>query len=78
MISMPVGLSLKKMSRAEKLRAMEAIWTDLTQDEERFESPNWHGDALREAEHAFKTGKASFRDWETVKKRIRTRARRLV
>jgi len=29
------------MSRDEKLRAMEAIWADLSQDEDRFESPAW-------------------------------------
>ena len=78
MISMPAGLSLKKMSRAEKLRAMEAIWTDLTQDEERFESPGWHGEALRVAERAVKNGKARFGDWETVKKRIRSKAAKFV
>jgi hypothetical protein len=41
-VSMPVALPLKKMSRGEKLRAMEALWADLSQDEDRFESPLWH------------------------------------
>ena len=41
-------LPLKKMSRDEKLRAMEALWADLSQDENRLESPAWHGQALRE------------------------------
>jgi len=40
-IFMPVVLPLKKMSRDDKLRAMEALWADLSQDEDRFESPAW-------------------------------------
>ena len=53
---MPILLPLKKMSRDEKLRAMEAIWADLSRDEGRFESPAWHKDELRKAEHAFRSG----------------------
>ena len=74
---MPVALSLKKMSRDEKLRTMEALWADLSQDEDRLESPAWHGHALREAERAVKTGKARFSDWEEAKKRIRRKAAKL-
>jgi broad specificity phosphatase PhoE len=71
---MPVVLPLKKMSRDEKLRAMEALWADLSQDEAHVESPAWHEQALREAERAVKTGKAKFSDWEQAKKRIRRKA----
>jgi len=74
---MPVVLPLKKMSRDEKLRAMEALWADLSQDEDRFESPAWHAQALREAERAVKSGKAKFSDWEEAKKRIRRKAAKL-
>ena len=65
------------MSRDEKLRAMEALWADLSQDEDRFESPAWHEQALREAERAAKNGKAKFTDWEEAKKRIRRKAAKL-
>ena len=74
---MPIALPLEKMSRAEKLRAMEALWADLSQDEEQFESPAWHEEALREAERAVKSGKAHFSDWEEAKKRIRRKAAKL-
>ena len=74
---MPVGLPLKKMSRDEKLRVMEALWADLSQEEDRFESPAWHAQALREAERAMKNGNAKFSDWETAKKRIRRKAAKL-
>lgn len=74
---MPVALPLHKMSREEKLRAMEALWTDLSQDDKRFESPPWHKDALREAEDALKAGKTQFSDWAEAKKRIRRKAVKL-
>ena len=71
---MPVVLPLQKMSRDEKLRAMEALWVDLSRDENRFDSPTWNEQALRGAERAVKTGKARFSDWEQAKKRIRRKA----
>jgi Putative addiction module component len=71
---MPVVLPLQKMSRAEKLRVMEALWADLSKDNGRFESPAWHAQALREAERGMKNGKAKFSDWKEAKKRIRRKA----
>ena len=75
---MPVVLPLQKMSRDEKLRAMEALWADLSKDDDRFESPAWHARALREAERAMKNGEAKFSDWEEAKKRIRREAEGLL
>ena len=74
---MPVALPLKKMSRDKKLRAMEALWADLSKDDDRFESPEWHAQALRESERAMKDGRAEFSDWEKAKKRIRRKAAKL-
>ncbi len=69
-----VALPLKEMSRAEKLRMMEAIWNDLASDENSLESPEWHLDALQSAERSVKEGKAKFSDWESAKQRIRRKA----
>ncbi|HEV7927413.1 MAG TPA: addiction module protein, partial [Verrucomicrobiae bacterium] len=44
------------MTIAEKLRMMEALWSDLTRDEKRFESPEWHGEVLRERAARVKQG----------------------
>ena len=71
---MPLTLQLKKMSHADKLRAMEAIWSDLTKNESRFASPPWHDDALQEAQRLVKAGKAKFSDWEDAKARLRRKA----
>jgi hypothetical protein len=68
-----ITLPLEKMTIAEKLRMMEALWSDLTRDEKRFESPEWHGEVLRERAARVKQGKESFMDWETAKKQLRNR-----
>ena len=65
------------MSREDKLRAMEALWADLSQDEAQVNSPAWHAEALRETEQLIREGKAKFSDWQTARRRIRRKAARL-
>jgi hypothetical protein len=60
-------------SIAEKLRALEALWAGASRAEAQFESPAWHGDALRDREENIKTGRESFMDWEAAKKQLRER-----
>jgi hypothetical protein len=64
-------LPLDKMSVAEKLRAMELIWADLSRNEAQLESSAWHEDVLRDREAKIKSGKESFMDWENAKKQLR-------
>ena len=71
---MPLTLPLKKMSRDDKLRAMEAIWADLSADAAKVASPPWHAEALRHAERQVKSGQAKFSDWDDAKVRIRRKA----
>jgi hypothetical protein len=68
---MEAALPLDRMSVAEKLRAMELLWADLSRDETQFESPAWHGDVLRDREACVKSGKETYMDWETAKKQLR-------
>ena len=72
---MEITLPLEKMTIAEKLRVMERLWIDLTRDEEQFESPEWHGDVLRERAARVEQGKESFMDWETAKMQLRNRVK---
>ena len=69
-----VTLPIKRMSREEKLRAMEALWIDLTQDEKQFTSPPWHAKVLSQTERLVREGKARFSDWSEAKRRIRRKA----
>ncbi len=60
-------LPLEKMTVAEKLRAMEELWADLSSGEN-FESPAWHGEVLKQ-----RAAEENFMDWETAKKQLRAR-----
>jgi hypothetical protein len=68
---MDATLPLDKMTVVEKLRAMEALWVDLSRDESLIESPAWHGDVLRDREAKIKAGAENFMEWETAKKQLR-------
>jgi Putative addiction module component len=62
------------MSREDKLRAMEALWTDLSRDEAEMESPGRHGAVLRETEQLVREGKAKFSDWQSARHPLRRKA----
>jgi len=66
-----IDLPLSKLSVAQKLDLMEALWADLTRDEKRLKSPAWHETVLKDREEAFAAGKITVSDWEQAKKRIR-------
>jgi hypothetical protein len=68
---MSVNLPLDQMTTEEKLQAMEALWADLTRNEERFESPGWHKQVLQEREQRIESGQESLIDWEVAKKQLR-------
>jgi Putative addiction module component len=74
---MPITLPLSKMSRREKLMAMETLWTDLSSDDAKVDSPVWHADALKETERLVRSGKAKFMDWDEAKALLRRKAAKL-
>ncbi len=67
-------LTIKQMSWAEKLQAMEALWESLSQDGDRLESPNWHADALEETRQNYEAGREQLVDWEAAKQELRKRS----
>ena len=64
-------LDVKTLSKVEKLRLMEALWADLSVEDADITSPQWHQDALHEAERLHAEGRATFSDWSEAKDRIR-------
>ena len=66
-------IDIKRLSREEKLRIMEAIWEDLSNEEEQIESPDWHKKALQETEHRLSSGQEKIVDWQDAKKELRDR-----
>jgi hypothetical protein len=72
---MEAVLPLDQMTTAEKLRAMEALWADVTRKADAFESPAWQGEVLRERDHRVAEGRESSTDWESAKQKLRDRLR---
>jgi len=72
-VTMKDILAIKQMSREEKLRAMEALWEDLSSDEQSIQSPAWHESILEETEERVQSGKENILDWQEAKKELRNR-----
>lgn len=66
-------IEIKHLSRKEKLRIMEAIWEDLSNEEEDVESPDWHKKALQETDRRFSSGQEKIVGWQDAKKELRKR-----
>jgi len=64
---------IEKMSRAEKLQTMEALWADLSRTDAEVESPSWHRDVLKETAVRVAAGQERIADWETAKRELRKR-----
>ena len=62
---------LNYLSRAEKLRMMDALWDDLTHDVEPFQSPAWHEDVLKETQQRVANDEVEVLDWEKAKELLR-------
>jgi hypothetical protein len=67
------ALPLDKMSRAEKVMALEALWQDLSREEGQMESPAWHADELAATQKRVDSGGERFVDWEFAKQELRKR-----
>ena len=66
-------IEIKHLSREEKLRIMEALWEDLSREDEEVESPDWHQKALQETEHRLGLGQEKIVDWKAAKNELRER-----
>lgn len=70
---MSVLEQMKALPRAEKIRLMEALWSELSLVEEELASPAWHEDALRETAARLATGEERHIDWDEAKRILRIR-----
>jgi hypothetical protein len=68
-----IEAELCKLTTAEKLRAMETLWADLTRNDDNLPSPAWHETVLRERDERVNSGQEAFIDWETAKRQLRQR-----
>jgi len=67
---MSVIEQIRAMPLHEKLLTMEALWEDLTGNEDGVEVPEWHKEILDHRERLIVEGKARFIDWEQAKREI--------
>jgi len=65
------AIEIANLSREEKLRIMEAIWEDLSREDEQVESPEWHREALEETERRRQSGQEATVDWPEAKNELR-------
>lgn len=59
------------LSRADKIKLMEALWADLSDPAHELASPDWHAEALDTAQQAHAAGQAQFIDWAQAKRQLR-------
>ncbi|MFP4484610.1 MAG: addiction module protein [Spirochaetaceae bacterium] len=62
---------MERMSREEKLRAMEALWQEISHEEPAPESPAWHEEALEQTRSRVAAGTEQTLDWGDAKRRLR-------
>ena len=58
---------IQKMSREEKLRAMEALWQEISNEVPAPESPAWHGEVLEQTQARVTAGTEKTLSWEEAK-----------
>ncbi len=68
---MATTLDLGTVTTVEKLRLMEELWQNLSADDQKLDSPAWHGDALAARDRLIKSGEEKYVDWEVAKKQLR-------
>ena len=61
---------IRQLPLREKLRLMEAIWDDISREEQDLEVPQWHKEMLDEREPLLAEEKAQFMDWEEARRQI--------
>lgn len=64
---------LRTLPPREKLKIIEALWSDLAGEPDAFESPAWHGEELRKTQAEFDKGDLEALDWSAAKKELRQR-----
>jgi putative addiction module component (TIGR02574 family) len=72
---MDAMLPLDQMTVKEKLKAMEAIWRSLSQQEDQVPVPDWHKEVLDRRQRQIDAGEASFISLEEMEERVRKRTK---
>ncbi|MBO6794055.1 MAG: addiction module protein [Balneolaceae bacterium] len=60
-------IDIEQLNYSEKLQLLDQLWEDI-RSSDKFESPKWHLDILKEREEKYSAGEEELIDWETFKK----------
>jgi len=63
-------IAIEKMSWEEKLRTLEELWDSITREGDRYHSPNWHEQALKETKQRCESGAEQSADWIRAKREL--------
>ena len=63
--------AIERMSWEEKLRALEELWDAITSEGDRYESPAWHEQELKETQERYEAGAEESMDWAGAKRELR-------
>jgi len=63
--------AIDRMSWEEKLRTLQELWDAITREGDRYESPEWHEQALKETQERYDSGAEKPMDWATAKRQLR-------
>ncbi len=55
---------------SEKMRVMEALWSEISQTPGHIDVPQWHKGILDERDRLWEEGKAVVLDWDEAKKKL--------
>ena len=62
---------VSRLSKAERLQALEWLWASLSKEQQDIESPEWHGEVLAARKAKADSGEAQFLNVAQLKKRLR-------
>ena len=62
---------VSRLSKAERLEAMEWLWASLSKEQQETESPEWHGEVLAARKAKVDSSEARFLSIAQLKKRLR-------
>jgi len=68
---MTITEQVLQLPREEKLKIMENLWIDLSSPAKGFETPEWHGQVLKETQAKFDNGEIKALDWEEAKRQLK-------
>jgi len=63
--------AIEQMSWEDKLRTLEELWESIAREGDRYQSPRWHEEALKDTQQPYESGTGPSVDWVNAKRKLR-------